>query len=153
MSKILQTILQQKFRYLEQKSAVNCSIDYYDFRRYSRFPVTFVTVFCPIDDCSQAPLEDWSEWSICAHDGATCGFRWGRQTRYREGSQHGRTPNEATLSLCPPSHSQTQRCRMKKKCPTGEDRFSWYESNNNPSLALMIISCCMKLTANICRRL
>ena len=63
-----------------------------------------------------APLGDWSEWSVCLRDGAPCGFRWGRQTRTRG----GRTPEENAARLCP-SHNETQRCRMKKKCPTGEE--------------------------------
>ncbi|XP_013870803.1 R-spondin-4 [Austrofundulus limnaeus] len=64
------------------------------------------------EDCPPAARGAWSEWSVCARDGATCGFRWGKQTRTREGVQ----PDKDT-SLCP-SESETQRCRMKKKCPT-----------------------------------
>uniref|UniRef100_A0A3B4YRY2 R-spondin 4 n=1 Tax=Seriola lalandi dorsalis TaxID=1841481 RepID=A0A3B4YRY2_SERLL len=60
---------------------------------------------------------EWSEWSSCLRDGVTCGFRWGKQTRTRGGS---RTPEEKAASLCP-SHSETQRCRLRKKCPTGEE--------------------------------
>ncbi|XP_060926008.1 R-spondin-4 [Limanda limanda] len=66
-----------------------------------------------VDNCLFAPLGDWSEWSVCLRDGAPCGFRWGRQTRTRG----GRTPEENAALLCP-SHNETQRCRMKKKCPT-----------------------------------
>ncbi|AWP02238.1 putative R-spondin-2-like [Scophthalmus maximus] len=66
-----------------------------------------------IENCLFAPLGEWSEWSVCLRDGVTCGFRWGRQTRTRA----GRTPEESAASLCP-SHSETQRCRMRKKCPT-----------------------------------
>ncbi|CAB1422639.1 unnamed protein product [Pleuronectes platessa] len=67
-------------------------------------------------NCLLAPLGDWSEWSVCLRDGAPCGFRWGGQTRTRG----GRTPEDDAARLCP-SHSETQRCRMKKKCPTGEE--------------------------------
>ncbi|XP_054866407.1 R-spondin-4 isoform X1 [Amphiprion ocellaris] len=70
-----------------------------------------------LEDCLLAPLGEWSEWSVCLRDGATCGFRWGKQTRTRGGSQ--RTPEEKPASICP-NHSETQRCRMKKKCPTEE---------------------------------
>ncbi|XP_038153463.1 R-spondin-4 isoform X2 [Cyprinodon tularosa] len=62
-----------------------------------------------LEDCS--PPGEWSEWSVCTHDGATCGFRWGKQTRVQEGSQSGRA-----AGVCPPQR-ETQRCRMKKKCP------------------------------------
>lgn len=71
------------------------------------------------EDCLLAPLGEWSDWSVCLRDGDNCGFRWGKQTRTRGGGQPGRTPEEKAPSLCP-SHSETQRCRMKKKCPTGE---------------------------------
>ncbi|XP_076601298.1 R-spondin-4 [Chaetodon auriga] len=70
-----------------------------------------------LEDCHLAPLGEWSDWSVCLRDGASCGFRWGRQTRTRGGGQSGRMPEEKAASLCP-SHSETQRCRMKKKCPT-----------------------------------
>ncbi|XP_068578382.1 R-spondin-4 [Cebidichthys violaceus] len=75
-----------------------------------------------LEDCLLAPLGGWSDWSVCLRDGVTCGFRWGRQTRTRQTRSQGvgrtwRTPEEKTASLCP-SHSETQRCRMKKKCPT-----------------------------------
>uniref|UniRef100_A0A3B4ZR95 R-spondin Fu-CRD domain-containing protein n=1 Tax=Stegastes partitus TaxID=144197 RepID=A0A3B4ZR95_9TELE len=74
--------------------------------------------FAHQSDCLEMLASHWSEWSVCLRDGATCGFRWGKQTRTRGGGQ--RTPEEKTASLCP-SHSETQRCRMKKKCPTGEN--------------------------------
>ncbi|KAL7408189.1 hypothetical protein ABVT39_019556 [Epinephelus coioides] len=69
-----------------------------------------------LENCLLAPLGEWSEWSVCLRNGATCGYRWGRQTRTRGGGQSERTPEEKAASLCP-SHSETQRCRMKKKCP------------------------------------
>ncbi|XP_067360108.1 R-spondin-4 isoform X2 [Channa argus] len=68
-------------------------------------------------DCLLAPPGEWSKWSTCLHDGLTCGFRWGKQTRTRVGGESSRTPEEKTATLCP-SHSETQRCRMKKKCST-----------------------------------
>uniref|UniRef100_A0A3B4YXS6 R-spondin 4 n=1 Tax=Seriola lalandi dorsalis TaxID=1841481 RepID=A0A3B4YXS6_SERLL len=64
-----------------------------------------------LEDCLLAPAAEWSEWSSCLRDGVTCGFRWGKQTRTRGGS---RTPEEKAASLCP-SHSETQRCRLRKK--------------------------------------
>ncbi|XP_061584346.1 R-spondin-4 [Cololabis saira] len=71
---------------------------------------------CPV--APQGEWGEWSEWSVCARDGATCGFRWGRQTRFRAVSQPGRTPEgEEAPAPCPTSHGETQRCRMKKKCP------------------------------------
>ncbi|XP_037535676.1 R-spondin-4 [Nematolebias whitei] len=66
-----------------------------------------------LEDCPPASMGEWSEWSVCAREGTTCGFRWGKQTRVREGLQ----PDEKGSSLCP-AHNETQRCRMKKKCPT-----------------------------------
>ncbi|XP_037831089.1 R-spondin-4 isoform X2 [Kryptolebias marmoratus] len=57
-------------------------------------------------------LGEWSEWSVCARDGATCGFRWGKQTRVRSGVQ-----SDDKGSSLHPFPSETQRCRMKKKCP------------------------------------
>lgn len=69
------------------------------------------------DDCLLAPPAEWSEWSVCLRDGVTCGFRWGKRTRTRGGS---RTSEEKAALLCP-SHSETERCRMRKKCPTGEE--------------------------------
>uniref|UniRef100_A0A3B4TNH6 R-spondin 4 n=1 Tax=Seriola dumerili TaxID=41447 RepID=A0A3B4TNH6_SERDU len=63
-----------------------------------------------LEDCLLAPAAEWSEWSSCLRDGVTCGFRWGKQTRTRGGS---RTPEEKAALLCP-SHSETQRCRMRK---------------------------------------
>ncbi|XP_074506483.1 R-spondin-4 [Sebastes fasciatus] len=70
-----------------------------------------------LEHCLLASLGQWSDWSVCLRDGVTCGFRWGKQTRTRGGGQSGRTPEEKATSLCP-SHSETQRCRMRKKCPT-----------------------------------
>uniref|UniRef100_A0A665T1P3 R-spondin 4 n=1 Tax=Echeneis naucrates TaxID=173247 RepID=A0A665T1P3_ECHNA len=70
-----------------------------------------------LEDCLLASLGGWSEWSICLRNGTTCGFRWGRQTRTRV----GRTSEEKASSLCP-SHLEMQRCRMKKKCPAGEEK-------------------------------
>ncbi|XP_045884623.1 R-spondin-4 [Micropterus dolomieu] len=70
-----------------------------------------------LEDCTQASLGEWSDWSVCLRDGVTCGFRWGIQTRTRGGGHSGRTPEEKEASICP-FHSETQRCRMKKKCPT-----------------------------------
>uniref|UniRef100_A0A667XM32 R-spondin 4 n=1 Tax=Myripristis murdjan TaxID=586833 RepID=A0A667XM32_9TELE len=67
-----------------------------------------------LEDCLQAPLGEWSNWSVCLHNGVTCGFRWGKQTRTREGGLSGGMPEEHAASLCP-SHSETQRCRMRKK--------------------------------------
>lgn len=77
--------------------------------------------FSLLEDGLLAPLGEWSEWSACLREGVTCGFRWGKQTRTRIGGPSGRTPEEKAASLCP-SHSETQRCRMKKKCPTGEEK-------------------------------
>ncbi|XP_047439390.1 R-spondin-4 isoform X1 [Mugil cephalus] len=74
-----------------------------------------------IEDCPLAPLGEWSEWSACLRNGVTCGFRWGKQTRTRGGDQPRGTPEQKAAVLCP-SHSETQRCRMKKKCPK-EDRI------------------------------
>ncbi|XP_047203778.1 R-spondin-4 isoform X2 [Girardinichthys multiradiatus] len=70
-----------------------------------------------LEDCPLALMGEWSEWSFCLRDGATCGFRWGKQTRVRETSQGGTVTEEKGASVCPPQ-SETQRCRMKKKCPT-----------------------------------
>uniref|UniRef100_A0A3P9QH40 R-spondin 4 n=1 Tax=Poecilia reticulata TaxID=8081 RepID=A0A3P9QH40_POERE len=64
---------------------------------------------CLVINCDQSP---WSEWSVCVRDGATCGFRWGKQTRVREKATE-------KASVCSPQR-ETQRCRMKKKCPTGK---------------------------------
>ncbi|XP_032405359.1 R-spondin-4 [Xiphophorus hellerii] len=68
-----------------------------------------------LEVCPLPPLGEWSEWSVCVRDGATCGFRWGKQTRVRESSQSWKATEKAPV--CPPQ-SETQRCRMKKKCPT-----------------------------------
>ncbi|KAM9859272.1 R-spondin-4 [Aulostomus maculatus] len=70
-----------------------------------------------LEDCHLAPLGEWSAWSVCLRDGVTCGFRWGKQTRTRGVMQSGRVPEGQAASVCP-SHSETQRCRMKKRCPT-----------------------------------
>uniref|UniRef100_A0A3Q2QGS0 R-spondin 4 n=1 Tax=Fundulus heteroclitus TaxID=8078 RepID=A0A3Q2QGS0_FUNHE len=67
----------------------------------------------------QTDCLEWSEWSVCVRDGGTCGFRWGKQTRARQSSQSGRVAEEKGASVCL-AQSETQRCRMKKKCPTGE---------------------------------
>ncbi|KAG7236851.1 hypothetical protein INR49_000155 [Caranx melampygus] len=69
------------------------------------------------DDCLLAPPAEWSEWSVCLRDGVTCGFRWGKRTRTRGGS---RTSEEKAALLCP-SHSETERCKMRKKCPTDDE--------------------------------
>ncbi|XP_026204375.1 R-spondin-4 isoform X2 [Anabas testudineus] len=63
-------------------------------------------------DCQHVPPGEWSEWSTCHRDGSTCGFRWGKHTRTRGG-----LTGDKAATHCP-SHSETQRCRMKKKCPT-----------------------------------
>uniref|UniRef100_A0A3P9QGU9 R-spondin 4 n=1 Tax=Poecilia reticulata TaxID=8081 RepID=A0A3P9QGU9_POERE len=65
-----------------------------------------------LEVCPLPPLGEWSEWSVCVRDGATCGFRWGKQTRVREKATE-------KASVCSPQR-ETQRCRMKKKCPTGK---------------------------------
>uniref|UniRef100_A0A3P8WBX7 R-spondin 4 n=1 Tax=Cynoglossus semilaevis TaxID=244447 RepID=A0A3P8WBX7_CYNSE len=70
-----------------------------------------------LENCLFAPMGDWSEWSVCLRNGATCGFRWGRQMRNRG----NKTLEERTTWTCS-SVSETRRCRMKKKCPTGEKR-------------------------------
>ncbi|KAG7493836.1 hypothetical protein JOB18_017249 [Solea senegalensis] len=70
-----------------------------------------------LESCLFASLGEWSEWSTCVHNGVTCGFRWGMQTRTR----NSRRPEEKTAWLCP-SQNETQRCRMKKKCPTERKR-------------------------------
>uniref|UniRef100_A0A3Q4HM36 R-spondin 4 n=1 Tax=Neolamprologus brichardi TaxID=32507 RepID=A0A3Q4HM36_NEOBR len=75
-----------------------------------------------LENCVLAPLGEWSEWSVCLRDGVTCGFRWGKQTRTRVGGQTGKTPDDKATPICPP-HSETQRCRMKKKCTTGEKGY------------------------------
>ncbi|XP_043977724.1 R-spondin-4 isoform X2 [Gambusia affinis] len=72
-----------------------------------------------LEVCPLSPLGEWSEWSVCVRDGATCGFRWGKQTRVRESSQSGKATEKTPV--CPPQ-SETQRCRMKKKCPTERRR-------------------------------
>ncbi|XP_069008580.1 R-spondin-4 [Embiotoca jacksoni] len=71
-----------------------------------------------LEDCLLAPPGEWSDWSACLRDGVGCGFRWGKQTRTRGGgNQATSSPDQRAALLCP-SHSETQRCRMKKKCPT-----------------------------------
>ncbi|KAL4655789.1 R-spondin-4-like [Arapaima gigas] len=56
-----------------------------------------------IEGCLLGP---WGEWTSCEHNGVTCGFRWGRQSRTRVSS-----------SNCP-AQSEDRKCRMKKRCPT-----------------------------------
>ncbi|KAM4612915.1 R-spondin-4 [Polymixia lowei] len=75
---------------------------------------TFVHQTDCLEDCLLASAGDWSDWGVCLHNGVTCGFRWGKQTRTRGLSR--RTPEEKAASLCP-SHVETRRCRMKKRCP------------------------------------
>uniref|UniRef100_A0A3Q3M295 R-spondin Fu-CRD domain-containing protein n=1 Tax=Mastacembelus armatus TaxID=205130 RepID=A0A3Q3M295_9TELE len=70
------------------------------------------------DKCVQ--LGEWSEWSTCLHNGLTCGFNWGNQTRTRGGGPSGRTPEEKAASVCP-AYTETQKCKMRKVCPTGEE--------------------------------
>lgn len=72
-----------------------------------------------LEDCLLAPLGEWSEWSVCLRDGVTCGFKWGMRTRVRQSSQTERAKEEKGASICPPQ-SETQSCRMKRKCSTGE---------------------------------
>ncbi|XP_026162055.1 R-spondin-4 [Mastacembelus armatus] len=67
------------------------------------------------DKCVQ--LGEWSEWSTCLHNGLTCGFNWGNQTRTRGGGPSGRTPEEKAASVCP-AYTETQKCKMRKVCPT-----------------------------------
>ncbi|XP_065811337.1 R-spondin-4 [Labrus bergylta] len=82
-------------------------------------PGTFAYHTDCFDNCLLAPLGEWSDWSTCLREGVTCGFRWGKQTRTRGagGSSVRVTSEEKPPSLCPPN-SETQRCRIKKKCPT-----------------------------------
>ncbi|KAM7005509.1 R-spondin-4 [Tautogolabrus adspersus] len=81
-------------------------------------PGTFAYHTDCFDNCLLAPMGEWSDWSTCLRGGVTCGFRWGKQTRTRGGgSSDTVTSEEKPPSLCP-SHSETQRCRMKKKCLT-----------------------------------
>ncbi|XP_053724725.1 R-spondin-4-like [Synchiropus splendidus] len=70
------------------------------------------------ENCLLAPLGEWSEWSTCQRDSLTCGFRWGKQTRTRG---PGHSVRRLEGSYCP-SQSETQRCRMKKKCPSERRR-------------------------------
>uniref|UniRef100_A0A672ZDE5 R-spondin 4 n=1 Tax=Sphaeramia orbicularis TaxID=375764 RepID=A0A672ZDE5_9TELE len=104
---------------------------------------TFIHQTDCFEDCSVAPLGEWSDWSICLRDGLTCGFRWGKQTRTRGRSQSGRTPEEQ--SLCP-THSETQKCRMKKKCPQGKavERLDPIKKNSQHVL-FPINTCCLTL--------
>uniref|UniRef100_A0A3B3V5W3 R-spondin 4 n=1 Tax=Poecilia latipinna TaxID=48699 RepID=A0A3B3V5W3_9TELE len=83
-------------------------------------------------DCLE--WSEWSEWSVCVRDGATCGFRWGKQTRVREYSQSGKATEKA--SVCSPQR-ETQRCRMKKKCPTGKRERSHSDLCCFPSSRLL----------------
>ncbi|KAK7915969.1 hypothetical protein WMY93_011730 [Mugilogobius chulae] len=62
-----------------------------------------------LEHCLTSPLGEWSEWSACQRDGATCGYRWGRQSRTRG------TSDNHTTSFCP-LQAETQRCRMRKRC-------------------------------------
>uniref|UniRef100_A0A8C6UMQ2 R-spondin 4 n=1 Tax=Neogobius melanostomus TaxID=47308 RepID=A0A8C6UMQ2_9GOBI len=59
--------------------------------------------------CLLAPTGEWSEWGVCQRDGATCGYRWGKQTRTRG------TSDNQTTTYCP-LQAEMQRCRMKKRC-------------------------------------
>ncbi|KAF7207617.1 R-spondin-4 [Nothobranchius furzeri] len=74
-----------------------------------------------LEECPLALLGEWSEWSVCSRDGTTCGFRWGKQTRLRPKIPSERTSDEKEALLCP-TDSETQRCRMRKKCPTEKRR-------------------------------
>uniref|UniRef100_A0A3Q3EQR4 R-spondin 4 n=1 Tax=Labrus bergylta TaxID=56723 RepID=A0A3Q3EQR4_9LABR len=95
-------------------------------------PGTFAYHTDCFDNCLLAPLGEWSDWSTCLREGVTCGFRWGKQTRTRGagGSSVRVTSEEKPPSLCPPN-SETQRCRIKKKCPTGEKERK-KEGNKQP---------------------
>ncbi|XP_055078131.1 R-spondin-4 [Periophthalmus magnuspinnatus] len=62
-----------------------------------------------LDHCLLASLGEWSEWSMCQRDGATCGYRWGKQSRTRG------TSDNHTTSFCP-LQAETQRCKLKKRC-------------------------------------
>ncbi|XP_076124012.1 R-spondin-4 isoform X2 [Alosa pseudoharengus] len=66
-----------------------------------------------IEGCLFSPFGYWGEWSLCQHNGLSCGVRWGHQTRTRVLSW--KVPEELS-SLCPPS-KESRRCRMKKRCP------------------------------------
>nr|XP_057911813.1 R-spondin-4 [Doryrhamphus excisus] len=70
---------------------------------------THIEPWPTIDDCILDPLAEWSVWSACLQNGVRCGFMWGRQMRTWGGTKPG-------PSLCPP-HSETRRCRMKRRCP------------------------------------
>ncbi|XP_028302173.1 R-spondin-4 isoform X2 [Gouania willdenowi] len=89
----------------------------YRGRCLSRCPEGTFSHYTDCLDCLTAPLGDWSEWSVCLRNGVTCGYRWGKQTRTRGGGLARRMPESKTELLCP-SHSETQRCKMKKRCPT-----------------------------------
>ncbi|XP_056130200.1 R-spondin-4 isoform X2 [Lampris incognitus] len=72
-----------------------------------------------LEDCLQAAVGEWSDWSACLRNGVSCGFRWGKQTRTRGIRPSVTTPEEKSASFCP-SDSETQRCRMRKTCPNSE---------------------------------
>lgn len=70
-----------------------------------------------LEHCLLSPSGEWSEWSVCLRNGVTCGYRWGKQSRTRgSGSSRGTADNQTT-PYCP-VHTETQRCRMRKRCPT-----------------------------------
>lgn len=76
------------------------------------------------EHCLLSPSGEWSEWSVCLRNGVTCGYRWGKQSRTRgSGSSRGTADNQTT-PYCP-VHTETQRCRMRKRCPTGEKHQSY----------------------------
>uniref|UniRef100_A0A8C6UH94 R-spondin 4 n=1 Tax=Neogobius melanostomus TaxID=47308 RepID=A0A8C6UH94_9GOBI len=56
-----------------------------------------------LDHCLLAPTGEWSEWGVCQRDGATCGYRWGKQTRTRG------TSDNQTTTYCP-LQAEMQRC-------------------------------------------
>uniref|UniRef100_A0A8C9XL96 R-spondin 4 n=1 Tax=Sander lucioperca TaxID=283035 RepID=A0A8C9XL96_SANLU len=97
-----------------------------------------------VEDCLLAPLGEWSDWSICLRDGVPCGFRWGKQTRTRGRVQSGRVLEEKAASFCP-SHSETQRCRMKKKCPTEPQYTVWITSCCNVGTGNGLCCCLLRL--------
>ncbi|XP_055070233.2 R-spondin-4 isoform X1 [Misgurnus anguillicaudatus] len=66
-----------------------------------------------IEGCMFDLIGSWGEWSLCQHNGMSCGVRWGQQSRTRGLSRQ--TP-EKTETPCP-DQSESRKCRMKKKCP------------------------------------
>ncbi|XP_056605897.1 R-spondin-4 isoform X2 [Triplophysa dalaica] len=58
-------------------------------------------------------IGSWGEWSLCQHNGTSCGVRWGQQSRTRGLS---RQMPEERETLCP-AQSESRKCRMKKRCP------------------------------------